>query len=548
MKNNSLWFFVVVLFFACSNAAFAANYVGHTYVRHEHAKYVGLWNAVRNGHYENVVEELNRLTHFDKIIALTSRYDELIPQLPGAYLMHVAATLSDSKILELLVANSAPVDCLDSRRETPLLRACNSHQLENVEKLLALGANPNAKGPMGGTPLMIACEGNQIEMMRLLLKHGANASETDNFGANALHQACGFPVDKEVIEELLAQPNIDVNASSNLGIIPLLISIMKARSLSNVEALLAAPGIDVNVKCNNLWNALHYAVSPIRAAFINGETNKVSRKTFNLSPDVLKLVKALLAAGVDPNAKTKSGVSVLDMVYDLRNPALLELFRNAGVPMESEEEAQRNFNELLTEINVETDKEQRLKEIKRKKRLRRRQNQKASRLQAAGVAQDGAVADAPDHVLGEEEKASLPSLPQESAVEEKAPVSNASVAPAPRASVEKTLALSPPAPRDSSPSTNKPPAAKKPREHFLILVHDKFKWPKTLTEERKNIIKERLKELAVTGVSTTLDIEQFGEADHFRLRSGDHRIIFYVDNSERKIYIRKMGLRRSIYK
>lgn len=77
----------------------------------------------------------------------------------------------------------------NAKGETKLHVACIKGQVEEVRRLLDLGANPNTQDHAGWTPLHEVAQNGQVEISRLLLDHGAapNVPGTDN--VTPLHDA-----------------------------------------------------------------------------------------------------------------------------------------------------------------------------------------------------------------------------------------------------------------------------------------------------------------------------------------------------------------------
>lgn len=83
-----------------------------------------------------------------------------------------------------LLANGANVDARDEEAEqTPLMCAVRIHNAVLVQILLAHGASVNVQDDFGKTALMFAAECDDAEIVRLLLRKGANPAAQD---ANAV--------------------------------------------------------------------------------------------------------------------------------------------------------------------------------------------------------------------------------------------------------------------------------------------------------------------------------------------------------------------------
>jgi len=85
---------------------------------------------------------------------------------------------------------------------TPLHDAASSGDGGAVERLLALGADVNARDDGGTTPLLLACRHGQIQIARLLLEHGAEPNARSDAGATALHEAA-LAGDAQIVRLLL---------------------------------------------------------------------------------------------------------------------------------------------------------------------------------------------------------------------------------------------------------------------------------------------------------------------------------------------------------
>jgi ankyrin repeat protein len=128
-------------------------------------------------------------------------------KLPDGTPISVAATILRSGAASIaLVEGGADVKIADQRGNTLLHAAAQLGDLELVKKILAKGADPNARnakmlirpGPGGGgfrapageiTPLHVAARANQLEIMRALVAAGADPSIKGEDGTTLLMQA-----------------------------------------------------------------------------------------------------------------------------------------------------------------------------------------------------------------------------------------------------------------------------------------------------------------------------------------------------------------------
>ena len=101
-----------------------------------------------------------------------------------------------------------------------ILAAVKSDNTQEVTRLLAAGADVNARGLDGAMPLHTAAIENRKEVAELLIRAGANvnAKDTRN-GWTPLHVAA-VKAEMPLVELLIAN-GADVNAKNNAGNTPL---------------------------------------------------------------------------------------------------------------------------------------------------------------------------------------------------------------------------------------------------------------------------------------------------------------------------------------
>jgi ankyrin repeat protein len=294
--------------------------------------------------------------------------DPDVPGAFGTPALHWRVRVDDLSSVKFLLASGADANRTTERGVTPLGLAIDNGNAAMVAVLLKAGADANHLEPTGETPLMRAAEVGVLQVVQALLKHGAVVdAREDNYGQTALMFAAraghadvvsalvarganpnsatavgatpafvapnsvpgfgfgmgilrgGVPADRGRREptpggmtpllyaarhdridvaKLLIKAGADVNAKEANGIWPLLMAI--SNDNTSVAQLLLEHGSAVN---GQDW----YGRSPLWEA-VNVRNLYVHNATFKNGIDrapVLELIKALLAAGADVNARTR---------------------------------------------------------------------------------------------------------------------------------------------------------------------------------------------------------------------------------------------------
>ena len=178
------------------------------------------------------------------------------PKASGSALVRVA------RVVPLVLLNSWGSGGLDLETDvTQLMRAADRADLDSVTKLLAGGADVNAKDWLGGTLLLHACVHGNINpnVVKALLAAGADANAHDSGGTTPLLAAARVACGKDrsvVLRELLAA-GADVNAKDRDGTTAL----MALAATGDAEALklLLEARAKVNARTDTGQSALSFA-------------------------------------------------------------------------------------------------------------------------------------------------------------------------------------------------------------------------------------------------------------------------------------------------
>jgi ankyrin repeat protein len=299
---------------------------------------------------------------------LSRKADVKASSADGSTALLWAAHWNDLTTAELLLRAGADPNTANDFRTTPLSQACTNGNAALVELLLKSGANPNTPIATGESPLMTCAKSGSVEAVRALIAHDADVNAREPvehqtalmWAISQRHPAVvkmlmeakadlhartrkGFTVlhfaaregDKEIVLMLLgAGVSVNVrtepdgpatgeagganaagggntvastrNAKGNAptsGYTPLLVATVRGKV--ELALLLLDHGADPNV-ADAGFTPLHWAA----ATWENGSSNPVYGFEDPMSgiPDrraKLKLVKALLAHGADPNARMR---------------------------------------------------------------------------------------------------------------------------------------------------------------------------------------------------------------------------------------------------
>jgi len=173
---------------------------------------------------------------------------------------------------------------------TPLLYAARHDHVEVAKRLIAAGADVNAKEANGIWPLLMAISNNNMAVARYLLDHGGNVNGQDWYGRSPLWEAVN-------VRNLYVH-----NATFKNGI-------DRGPVLELIRALIAA-GADVNARTKETPPFRHHLLEITGSLEWVDFTGQTPFLTAALAGDVT-VMKLLLEHGADPRIGTFQGTSPL---------------------------------------------------------------------------------------------------------------------------------------------------------------------------------------------------------------------------------------------
>jgi ankyrin repeat protein len=241
----------------------------------------------------------------------------------GATPLAEAVKVSDARMVKTLLAAGAGVEGANLEGETALMLAIKTGELPIVQMLISAGANVNTvEKEHKQTPLMYAAaaDKNAGEMVKLLLAKGADVKpkslaydwpshfsdeprvQYHPFGGLTALQYAARDGCYDCVEALIAK-GADVNVPTPEGITPLMNALDNDNN--DIAKLLLDHGANPG-----LWDwygrtALYIAVDRKGGGSSAGTVRVPIDRSHSSRASVMDVIKALLAANVDPNLELR---------------------------------------------------------------------------------------------------------------------------------------------------------------------------------------------------------------------------------------------------
>ena len=121
---------------------------------------------------------------FDLTVSSIEIDDDLVERFLDA-----AGYKGDVSLVESMLQEGVPVDCVDRVDRTALFPAALFNRTDVIRLLLQKGADVNKRDRFGNTPVHAAAMTNSTEAIAMLIEHGASINITNDYGDKPIDYA-----------------------------------------------------------------------------------------------------------------------------------------------------------------------------------------------------------------------------------------------------------------------------------------------------------------------------------------------------------------------
>ena len=225
---------------------------------------------------------------------------------------------------------------------------------KKVKELIANGADVNAKDEdRKNTPLIMAAYSKNIEAVKDLIEAGADPTIKDAFGYTPLLRSLstidGLDKSRIAMNEYLIKPGVDLEAQSRTGFVhgTALVYATVWGHMQTVQSLIKA-GADVNIKNREddkslgMFLAELGRTNSLKALIAGGADIEARDKKGNtmlmyaIKGDHLSTVEALILSGANVMAKNAEGKRPLQLAEESKNVEIITMIKVATENIEKQ--------------------------------------------------------------------------------------------------------------------------------------------------------------------------------------------------------------------
>lgn len=256
-------------------------------------------------------------------------------------------------VLELLRAG-AHIDTTDERGRTAVMAATHANKVETVRALIAAGVDIDIRDNRLDNPFLYASAEGLYEIVKLTIEAGADTRLTNRFGGTALIPAAERG-HVEIVRELLAHTDVDVNHINNLGWTALLEAIILSDGgprHQQIVQLLVDHGADIDLPDGNGITPLEHArargFEEIERILLATPTELDLQLIRAAGTGDLEAVRTLLAQGASVHVQDERGRTALVAAAYRNDLSIVDVLIEAGADVNKQDDTQQSAYLIAT--------------------------------------------------------------------------------------------------------------------------------------------------------------------------------------------------------
>ena len=239
--------------------------------------------------------------------ALRNHADVNAAEPDGTTALEWASRMDEVEIADILLRAGAKATTVNKYGVTPLSLACTNGSAAMIEKLIRAGADTNSKLPEGETALMTASRTGKLDAVQVLLKNGADVNAKENWRGQTALMWAAAEGHVEVVQALL-KAGADMHARSKAPPPPPIDPDDEPPANRKAAAVDATAPKDVKAPSDEKPAPDGKPAPAVRRA---PRPTDFTPLLFAVRNGHIPVVKALLAAGADPNETLSDGTCAL---------------------------------------------------------------------------------------------------------------------------------------------------------------------------------------------------------------------------------------------
>ena len=232
--------------------------------------------------------------------------DPLLMSAGGTSSLTVAASYGHSRLVWEILKRGVDVNISDSIGQTPLHHSVYRNRVSASKVLLVAGADPTLRTASGRSVMDVASTHGRVQIVKILLQRGFDVTAVDyTLGHTPLHLAAKYG--RLDVARLLLKAGADPLVRDNRERTPLDFAVKYGHQ--SLVSTFIATGIDVNnASATRMHTPLHFAVME----------------------GFVKITKALVVAGANPDLRDSNEASSLDLAASKGNVDVVDIMIESG--------------------------------------------------------------------------------------------------------------------------------------------------------------------------------------------------------------------------